>query len=460
MAPKRGVVDIPSPFFRARVTEVNIQKNIAGAVRVFIPDLMVEGVDPDWEGDGGMNENWCECDDVEDCMDQKFGWLDEDGNPVADERTYYTKQGTQNWIVGDDEYGNQISKEYFGVDGEWKEDEDPKGEPYGITCYPANSPVGGYNRDDPCSRYQRSVYVPLKGDWVWVFFEKNNTGHCYYIAAYMGQHARMPWENTGVREPNRVYTLLKTRMGRSIVMADSRDVQRIEIMGKKRFLPVSGGGSKWPGGDLFSTYAIDEWKDNCADDQDPVYPPEIKNSPYRSTNPTTGQREEKRTTILLGCQAFEISEGAQSWLDTEGMTLQQWLNENDTTLEQFIDENIDIPGNATTILFDERKDKEKILIRTLFGDFVHIDIDERSLQIDFKNDISIKCGGDLSLDVGGDVHLRCENNYQTAEGSTYMKSYLHGFFSTGYSFGCCWPWLGFNISPESNPKHPTGLRDD
>ena len=49
-----------------------------------------------------------------------------------------------------------------------------------------------------------------------------------------------------------------------------------------------------------------------------------------------------------------------------------------------------IEGNQTTILLDERKGKEKILIKTHKGDYLHIDIDEQQLQAYFKNDIRIQ----------------------------------------------------------------------
>lgn len=65
-----------------------------------------------------------------------------------------------------------------------------------------------------------------------------------------------------------------------------------------------------------------------------------------------------------------------------------------------------IDGNQTTILFDERKDKEKILIRTHLGDFIHIDIDEQSLQAYFKNDIRIQCDGDFYLESKGDINIK------------------------------------------------------
>jgi len=64
-----------------------------------------------------------------------------------------------------------------------------------------------------------------------------------------------------------------------------------------------------------------------------------------------------------------------------------------------------IDGNMTTILMDERVDLEKILIRTIGGDFIHIDINEQMLQINFASDFQIKSGGDVYMTAEGDIHL-------------------------------------------------------
>jgi len=82
-----------------------------------------------------------------------------------------------------------------------------------------------------------------------------------------------------------------------------------------------------------------------------------------------------------------------------------------------------IDENMTTILFDERTGKEKILIRTRLGDFFHIDVDERELQTYFKNDIKIKTDGNFYLTVGenleakvaGEIHLESTK-------ATFLKS--------------------------------------
>ena len=65
-----------------------------------------------------------------------------------------------------------------------------------------------------------------------------------------------------------------------------------------------------------------------------------------------------------------------------------------------------IDGNMTTILLDERNGKQKVLIRTYQGDFLHIDIDERNLQAYFENDIIIKCNNDLKITANGDIDIK------------------------------------------------------
>jgi len=64
-----------------------------------------------------------------------------------------------------------------------------------------------------------------------------------------------------------------------------------------------------------------------------------------------------------------------------------------------------IDGNQTTILFDEREGKEKILIRTYQGDFLHIDIDERKLQAEFESDIIIKTNGKFQLTAEDNIDI-------------------------------------------------------
>lgn len=64
-----------------------------------------------------------------------------------------------------------------------------------------------------------------------------------------------------------------------------------------------------------------------------------------------------------------------------------------------------INGNQTTILIDERYKKQKILIKSWKGDYIHVDIDDQDLEIQFSRDIHIKCGGNFYLSAAGEIHI-------------------------------------------------------
>ena len=64
-----------------------------------------------------------------------------------------------------------------------------------------------------------------------------------------------------------------------------------------------------------------------------------------------------------------------------------------------------IISNQTTILLDERKGKEKILIKTFKGDFIHIDIDDQDLEIQFSNDMHLALGGNMYVRTQGEMHF-------------------------------------------------------
>jgi hypothetical protein len=67
-----------------------------------------------------------------------------------------------------------------------------------------------------------------------------------------------------------------------------------------------------------------------------------------------------------------------------------------------------IDENMNTILIDERKGMEKILIRTRQGDYFHVDIEERKLQAFFESDIVIKTNGKFYLTAKSDIHILSE----------------------------------------------------
>jgi hypothetical protein len=84
-----------------------------------------------------------------------------------------------------------------------------------------------------------------------------------------------------------------------------------------------------------------------------------------------------------------------------------------------------IDDNQTTILFDEREGKQKILIRTYKGDYVNIDIEDRKLFAEFESDIEIKTNGNFKLTVQGDIDIKSvtgNTHVETSSGTTDIKS--------------------------------------
>jgi hypothetical protein len=212
----------------------------------------------------------------------------------------------------------------------------------GLIAFPANNPFGGRDPNDKETDshfYGGCVYVPPKGSTVWVFFLYGNLEKPFYWNALNYKYSKLPPEQTSAEEPHKVYTVIKTRQGRTICVSDDENTQRVEITGKKRKLT-----GKDPAGNSDSTYDID--------------------------------------------------------------------------------------GNMNTILLDEREGKEKILIKTHKGDYIHIDIDQRKFHMSFENDIIIKTNGIISLDAkkGIDIHTE-ESAKVTADKSFNIKSGGRGAFS-------------------------------
>jgi len=187
----------------------------------------------------------------------------------------------------------------------------------GIWAKPANNPVGGRNDiDDSGHHYSGSSYIPLKGSWIWIFYEGGNPNRPFYFGSLDLENTKVLPENQLGSNYELKWTIFKSHAGRCIVISDDEDDERVEITSKKRKIKTP------PTGDLTSVYEID--------------------------------------------------------------------------------------GNQTTILLDERNGKEKVLIRTHKGDFLHVDIDERQLHAYFKSDIHIKTDENFYLKAKKDIHIKTD----------------------------------------------------
>jgi hypothetical protein len=124
-----------------------------------------------------------------------------------------------------------------------------------------------------------------------------------------------------------------------------------------------------------------------------------------------------------------------------------------------------IDGNQTTILLDERSGKQKLLIRTYKGDFLHIDIDSRKLQAYFKDDIIIKTDGKFDLHAKEDIRIKTDANYnEEAIGNIQKKSGGSTYHSAGgvfdaqagntINFDAQAVWENSGMSSPANPSSP------
>jgi len=202
----------------------------------------------------------------------------------------------------------------------------------GLWARPGNNPVGGRNmEDDDDHHYMGSSFVPKKGSWLFIFFENGNPNLPYYFGSLDIENTPvLPECQSGNYEQK--WVILKSHLGRAIVISDDISDCRVEITGKKRKIKEP------PTGDIESVYKIDE--------------------------------------------------------------------------------------NQNVILIDEMIGREKILIRTYKGDYIHIDIDEQQLQAYFKNDIIIKTDGSLHFEASKDIRIK-------AGKSAYLETTLDIFRKAG-----------------------------
>lgn len=122
----------------------------------------------------------------------------------------------------------------------------------GLWACPANNNIGGLNSDgDSSHHYMSTSYIPAKGAWIWVFFENGRSDRPYYFSALdLGNSKVLPENRVGGKKYQK-WIIFKSNKGRTIIVSDDPDDERVEITSKKRQL------SSPPSGDTASVYTID-----------------------------------------------------------------------------------------------------------------------------------------------------------------------------------------------------------
>lgn len=256
----------------------------------------------------------------------------------------------------------------------------------GLWARPANNPIGGRNVEDSSDHhYMGSCYIPKKGAWVWVMFEAGNINRPYYWGA-------LDLENTTVLPENQLgsnftdkWTIFKTHEGRTIVMSDDNDDQRVEITGTKRQL------SGPPSGDTGSVYTIDG----------------------------------NQTTILL-----DERSGKQKVLIRTYKGDFFHVDIDERKLQAFFEDDIEIKTNKSLYITA----KEEIHLKTKEqGIFIQAEEDDIDIKAK-KNisaqaedeDINIKAKEDLLVQTeDGDISLKSGDDFfiQSEGGSIHEKAY-------------------------------------
>ena len=152
-------------------------------------------------------------------------------------------------------------KEKFGRVMVWIPDLMPQiSDKTGLWARPANNPMGGRNtpanitQGDTAAQenfYAGSSYIPPISSWIWVFFEAGNINRPYYFGALDLENAKVLAENQLGDNYEDKWTIFKSHAGRTIIISDDPDDERVEITGKKRLIADP------PSGDGWSVYGID-----------------------------------------------------------------------------------------------------------------------------------------------------------------------------------------------------------
>lgn len=238
----------------------------------------------------------------------------------------------------------------------------------GIWARPANNPLGGRNTEDSSdNHFMGTSYIPQKGSWVFIFFEGGNINRPYYFGALDLENTKVLPENQVGKNYQDKWTVIKSGSGRTVVVSDDPDDERVEITGKKRQMKDP------PSGDLESVYKIDE-------------------------NMTTILFDERdgQEKILI-----RTHKGDFFHINIEKQNLEAYF-ENDIIIKCNNDLKITANGN--------------IDVKSLAGD-IKIQADNGTMDIKAANDLKQQSGGSLTSKAQNNSFLEAGNNINQMAGS-------------------------------------------
>ena len=255
----------------------------------------------------------------------------------------------------------------------------------GIWARPANNCVGGRNSEESGTDhyYQGSCLIPVKGSWIFIFFENGNPSQPYYFCSGEFGQSKVPVEcQIGTQYWNK-WIIFKSKNGHTIVISDDPGDERTEITGKKRQLSgsdVSGNvDSVFPIEGNQSTIVIDD-----RSGKEKILIKDYKGN-FINLNTATGTLDVQITGDLKLKATGKVYITGQ-----QGIELKTTLPASNINIEANQDVNV-------------KSDLGNVNIQSVVGN-----INEKAVQkinLDATTELNLKAGTKLSGQSGVDMNL-------------------------------------------------------
>ncbi len=178
---------------------------------------------------------------------------------------------------------------------------------------------------------------------------------------------------------------------------------------------------------------------------------DIENSPVLAEN-QYGEEYQKKWTVIKtheGRCIITSDDPNDSRLELTGKKreIKNQPSGDTTSVYKLLD-------NQTSILFDEREGKEKLLIKTYKGDYLNFDIETRKLHIYTADDIHFKTDKSIYMEAGKDIHI-------TSGSNTYLKSGAATHIKAGATVNIDGSdtYIQSGTAVAATKSDPIGLRD-